>query len=131
MTACVGALLIDDGRVLLGRRAGHKSYADCWDIVGGHVEPDESLDAALARELVEEIGVTPLVWRLMNTFRFREGDTWSDLSIYRVDDWAGEPRIANDEHVDLAWFAVSEAGELENLAAEEYRDLFRGLSGGG
>jgi len=54
----VGALLFKDGRVLLGHRTETRAeFAGVWDMVGGHVEQDESLAGALRRELKEELGV--------------------------------------------------------------------------
>ncbi|MFG3419992.1 NUDIX domain-containing protein [Micromonospora sp. NPDC048063] len=51
-----GALFFDDeGRVLLVR----PSYKKHWDIPGGYVEPGESPRAACAREVEEELGITP------------------------------------------------------------------------
>lgn len=51
-----GALFFDDeGRVLLVR----PSYKNHWDIPGGYVEPGESPRAACAREVEEELGLTP------------------------------------------------------------------------
>ncbi len=52
------AALIDaDGRVLLAQRPEGKSLAGLWEFPGGKVEPDESPEAALIRELDEELGV--------------------------------------------------------------------------
>ncbi len=52
------AALIDaDGRVLLAQRPEGKSLAGLWEFPGGKVEPDESPEAALIRELDEEVGV--------------------------------------------------------------------------
>jgi 8-oxo-dGTP diphosphatase len=131
MATCVGALLIRGQEVLLGCRAAHKSYPGCWDILGGHVEPGESVEAALARELAEEVGVTPLEWRLLDSFRFQERDGWSDLLIYRIDSWEGDPFLANDEHVELRWLPFADACDLERLAAEEYRPILRSLKDAG
>lgn len=130
MTICVGALLLRGEDVLLGRRAAHKTYAGCWDLPGGHVEPGETIEAALGRELGEEIGVIPLRWMLLETLRFIEGAGASDLTVYAVTAWSGEAVIANDEHLELRWFPLREAVGLEGLAVEAYRPLFRRLGAG-
>ena len=52
------AALIDrDGRVLLSQRPEGKSMAGLWEFPGGKVEPDETPEAALVRELNEELGI--------------------------------------------------------------------------
>jgi 8-oxo-dGTP diphosphatase len=52
------AALIDrDGRVLLAQRPEGKSMAGLWEFPGGKVEPDETPEAALVRELNEELGI--------------------------------------------------------------------------
>lgn len=54
----VAAALVDaDGRVLLQQRPEGKSMAGLWEFPGGKIEPDESPEAALVRELKEELGV--------------------------------------------------------------------------
>lgn len=52
------AALIDaEGRVLLAQRPAGKSMAGLWEFPGGKVEPDEAPEAALIRELKEELGI--------------------------------------------------------------------------
>lgn len=54
----VAAALIDaDGRVLVQQRPADKSMAGLWEFPGGKIEPDESPEAALVRELQEELGI--------------------------------------------------------------------------
>lgn len=54
----VAAVLRDRrGRILLARRTGQRELAGLWEFPGGKVEPGESADAALARELHEELGI--------------------------------------------------------------------------
>ncbi|WP_415973468.1 (deoxy)nucleoside triphosphate pyrophosphohydrolase [Rhodococcus sp. 077-4] len=53
----VAAALIEDGRLLLAQRTRPPELAGRWELPGGKVEPGESEDEALARELREELGV--------------------------------------------------------------------------
>ena len=55
------ALIDRDGRVLLAQRPEGKSMAGLWEFPGGKVEPDETPEAALIRELHEELGIE--TWR--------------------------------------------------------------------
>lgn len=57
VAAC--ALIDADGRVLLARRPEGKAMAGLWEFPGGKVEADESPEAALTRELYEELSVEP------------------------------------------------------------------------
>ncbi|HGG06207.1 MAG TPA: 8-oxo-dGTP diphosphatase MutT [Aliiroseovarius sp.] len=51
------ALIDRDGRVLLAQRPDGKSMAGLWEFPGGKVEPGETPEAALIRELQEELGI--------------------------------------------------------------------------
>jgi 8-oxo-dGTP diphosphatase len=51
------ALIDPDGRVLLAQRPEGKSMAGLWEFPGGKVEPGETPEAALIRELHEELGI--------------------------------------------------------------------------
>ena len=55
------ALIDPEGRVLLAQRPEGKSLAGLWEFPGGKVEPNETPEAALIRELKEELGID--TWR--------------------------------------------------------------------
>ncbi len=54
----VGVLIRDDGAFLLTSRPVGKVYAGYWEFPGGKLEAGESVEQALRRELIEEIGIT-------------------------------------------------------------------------
>jgi len=58
VAVAVGVLVRQDGRFLLTSRPAGKVYAGYWEFPGGKVEAGESIEAALRRELIEEIGIT-------------------------------------------------------------------------
>jgi len=125
---CVSALLSRDGRILLGKRAATRAwYPDVWDLPGGHREPGETYDEALARELGEEIGVTPLTWAPLAVLH--SPDTTPDeayiLHVYSVTAWRGTPRnLLPEEHSEVAWVSIDAACRL-SLAHPDYPTLFR------
>ena len=53
----VGAAVLREGRVLAARRTAPAEVAGRWELPGGKVEPGETPDAAIVRELREELGV--------------------------------------------------------------------------
>ncbi len=90
----VAAALIDaEGRVLMQQRPEGKAHASLWEFPGGKVEAGESPEAALVRELSEELGIvveyddlTPSSFATMAT-----GDRHLVLLLYTVRNWHGDP----------------------------------------
>jgi len=121
----VGALIIGkDDKILLGLRAPSKKvWPSHWDTIGGRVEPGESPDDALVREVQEELGVTPTVFRLITIVQERQPEIYGDAlhHIYAVTSWqGGEPANVCDEHTELKWFDVSEMRQLTNIVDSDY-----------
>jgi 8-oxo-dGTP diphosphatase len=105
---CVGAIITDDqGRLLLIKR-GHDPGAGRWSLPGGHVEPGETDEQAVVREILEETGLTVTCERLVGSVE-RPGPAGVILDIrdYAATVTGGE-LAAGDDAADARW--VSPAG---------------------
>jgi 8-oxo-dGTP diphosphatase len=88
----VAALCERQGRVLLAQRRADQSLPLTWEFPGGKVEAGESPQAALAREIHEELGCRIRVGERVETIRHAYPDFDLDMPIYRVILVEGEPQ---------------------------------------
>ena len=129
MRHIVNGLLVSEGKVLLARRSkARAAYPDLWSFPGGHMESQETLTAALIRELREEIGIVPGQSRLVAQFEDpNAGSNPATYHLYVISRWEGMPTIQDQEHSKLQWFGFAEAAQLPDLALNEYRAVFLAL----
>ncbi len=102
----VGVLIRADGRFLLASRPEGKVYAGYWEFPGGKLEQGESVEAALARELHEELGITVAVSAVQ---RWREQMVDYPHALVRLHfcqlrQWQGELDMREGQSV--AWQAL-------------------------
>ena len=105
---CVGALILDaHHRVYVQRRtAERRLLPGIWDIVGGHLEPGETPEEALAREVEEETGwkVRDIVWTVADWEWEYEGRVRRELDyLITVDGDLARPRLEAGKHDACAW----------------------------
>lgn len=100
----VAVALVDaDRRVLIAQRPEGKSMAGLWEFPGGKVEPGESPEAALIRELDEELGIqTKQACLAPVSFASHSYDSFHLLMpLYACRKWQGTPTPR--EHTALKW----------------------------
>jgi len=116
----VAVALIDvDGRVLIAKRPEGKTLAGLWEFPGGKVEPGERPEAALIRELSEELGIevsesclAPFV------FASHAYDSFHLLMpLYLCRRWDGV--VAAREHDALAWVRPDRLSDYPMPPADE------------
>jgi 8-oxo-dGTP diphosphatase len=124
---CVGAVIHDaDGRLLLIRR-GHAPHEGLWSLPGGRVEPGESAEAAVVREVLEETGLRVRAGAAVGRVRIPAGAV-----VYEVEDLAcaldgsGQSPVAGDDASDVVF---ADAAALARLSCTP--GLVETLSGWG
>ncbi|MFM9081134.1 MAG: (deoxy)nucleoside triphosphate pyrophosphohydrolase [Opitutaceae bacterium] len=116
----VAAVIADDrDRYLLARRPAHKKLGLKWEFPGGKVEPGETPDAALARELREELGIEITGIEPMSRFRHDYGFAIIDMIPLRCRLAPDSPAPHAHEHVGLVWAEWTELGNYD-LAPADY-----------
>jgi 8-oxo-dGTP diphosphatase len=99
-----------DGQVLLTQRQGNQDFAGSWEFPGGKFESGESVQAALSRELQEELAIKPIESAHLITIPWHYAHKSVSLHVWRVTRWRGEP--AAQEKQPMRWFSLSELSGL-------------------
>jgi len=113
---CAGALILDDdGRVFVQRRSPHRRlFPNCWDVVGGHLEPGETSEEAMRREVREETGwQVTIVLGSLGEVSYDGDDGRPRIEedfLVRVDGDLSRPRLEEGRHTEFRWI---EEGDLD------------------
>ena len=117
----------DTREVLACQRRPDQPMGSKWEFPGGKVENGETAEAALARELHEELGIQASIGRRLTTIRhsYRNGST-IEIQFFVVDSFMGE--LENRIFLDMRWTPLQRLPEYDFLAADLtlVRDLAEG-----
>jgi 8-oxo-dGTP diphosphatase len=127
MTQVVAAILERDGQILIGQRTPAQSHPLKWEFPGGKVEPPETPEQAVARELDEELGIRIEPAGEITRYRFTyPGKHPIELIFFRIGAYAGE--IQNRIFHDLRWVTRDQLGAFDFVEGD--RDFLRGIDTG-
>lgn len=101
------ALIIHDGKMFVVKHAENATF---WALPGGHLESGEGIEEGLVREITEELGIVPVIDRLVYVQTFKIGDQPQSVEfIFSVAngaeylDLSGRERSHAFELVDMKW----------------------------
>jgi 8-oxo-dGTP diphosphatase len=117
LTTVVAAVIEREGRILIAQRKRTGYHPLKWEFPGGKVEAGESDEAALVRELGEELGIQARVEREIMRYEYQYPDRPPILVIfYRVTQFAGEPQ--NLDFEQIAWVERARLGDYDFLEGD-------------
>ena len=111
---CVGAVVVDDGRLLLIRR-GRGPAEGRWSVPGGRVEPGATVGEAVVRELAEETGLEGLCGPLLGWVERIDDEHHFVILDFVVDVLDPVDPVAGDDAAEAAWVPLHEVGEMADL----------------
>jgi 8-oxo-dGTP diphosphatase len=111
LLVAAAALIDTDGRVLICQRPEGKQLAGLWEFPGGKVEPGETPEACLIRELNEELGIV-VAQSCLAPFVFASHSYEGFhllMPLYLLRRWEGS--VVNREHKAMAWVKPARLGD--------------------
>jgi 8-oxo-dGTP diphosphatase len=109
-------VVVRDGKVLVAKRKKGSHLEGLWEFPGGKLEPNESPEECLARELKEELGVDVRIGDIQKVVYHRYAEKTVLLLFYACELTNGTPQPLEVE--EMAWVKRSELLELEWVPAD-------------
>lgn len=116
----VAGMIVREGRILIAQRPEGKARAGQWEFPGGKAEPGEGTEAALVREIREELGADVEVLPVWEVLRHDYPDLSVTVHFHPCRLREGSV-VERREHARLEWVEPSRLAEFEFVEAD--RDL--------
>ena len=110
------AIAIREGRVLITQRPPGARDAGLWEFPGGKLEPGESPEEALRREIAEELGVAVQVGGIFDVVHYRYA--WGDVLLLAYRCELADAPLRHLEVADHRWVAFAELDAYPLLPAD-------------
>jgi 8-oxo-dGTP diphosphatase len=113
----VVAVIERDGRILIAQRRRTAQHPLKWEFPGGKVEPEETPEKAVVRELKEELAIHAKVGPEIGRYEFQYQGRWPImLMFYRVTEFSGEPK--NMDFEQILWVQPDQLGNYDFLEGD-------------
>jgi mutator protein MutT len=111
MVRVTAAVIERDGKILITRRKKGGPFGQLWEFPGGKVEPGESCEECLKRELREELGIEARVGPYLCSSKHDYGHLKVELLAYRIENYSGTMRLT--DHDEARWVTPEELHRFE------------------
>ena len=111
----VAAIIIEDGKLFTTQR-GYGKFKDGWEFPGGKIEPNETKEAALERELWEELAIKTKTGELVKTIEYDYPEFHLTMHCFLTKIVEGTPKLL--EHENAKWVTKDEIDSVDWLPAD-------------
>lgn len=117
MIEVTAAIICKDGKFLICQRPKGKNCELLWEFPGGKIEPGETGEECIIREIQEELGVTLRVLRKLTDVVYDYPDKTVHLHFYITEVVCGD--LIRKEHHAFAWITKAELSNYQFCPADE------------
>ncbi len=116
-TIKVVAAVIRDGKRIFATQRGYGEFKDGWEFPGGKIEPGETPQEALVREIQEELAAEIRVGGLIDTVEYDYPEFHLSMGCYWAEIVSGD--LILREHEAAKWLTAEELDDVDWLPADE------------
>ncbi len=116
MKQVTAAVIEKDGKILIAQRKKGDVLAGKWEFPGGKIEPCETPEACLKRELMEEFGVDTRIGEFVCSSKFEYKHLPIELLVYRAEHLSGEFKL--NEHDRIEWVPPADLPKYDFSSAD-------------
>lgn len=116
MKQVTAAVIERNGKILIAQRKQGDALSGKWEFPGGKIEPGETPEQCLRRELMEEFGVDTKIGQFICSSKFEYKHLPIELLVYRATHISGEYKL--NDHDRIEWVVLSDLGKYDFASAD-------------
>ncbi len=116
MRQVTAAVIEKDGKILIAQRKSGDALAGKWEFPGGKIEPGETPEVCLRRELAEEFCIDAKIGEFICSSKFEYKHLPIELLAYRVEHLSGEFKL--NDHDRIEWVAPADLVKYDFCSAD-------------
>ena len=113
----VAAIIINQNKILIGKRKDDDIGGGKWEFPGGKIEIGETNKEALKRELHEELGINAKIGKELMNYEHMFKTTIYNISFMEIMEYEGE--IRNNAHSEIKWVEFSNLLEYDFISGDD------------
>ena len=113
----VAGIIINQNKILIGRRKDKDIGGGKWEFPGGKIEIGETISKALKRELYEELGISAKIGKELMNYEHMFKTTIYNITFMEIIDYEGE--ICNNAHSEIKWVKFSNLPEYDFISGDD------------
>ena len=113
----VAGIVINQNKILIGKRKDEDIGGGKWEFPGGKIEIGETISKALERELYEELGISVKIGKELMNYEHVFKTTIYNITFMEIIDYEGE--IRNNAHSEIKWVKFSNLPEYDFISGDD------------
>lgn len=112
MRVVVAIIRNENHEILITKRNAEASFGGLWEFPGGKIEPNESAESALIREVLEEVNLKVISYEFLTQVDYQYPEKFVSLMVYNITEYQGNAQCSENQQA-LLWVNPQELRNFE------------------